>query len=450
MPAGTVAPLPAPRPEAAEPPAAGTVRRASPRPQPSPTAPSADRWWPAVLRVAAEDPVRKRPARRRARRCRDELAAPGTTSPARGRAGEAATTPRPACRRTRCPARGPPAARSPIRAQGWRAPCTTPPRTSPPSTRRSTTRTCRTRRGHPRRRPSSVRSARAGRGRPPGTCSTEVLPGDAAPSTRPGRRRRGPAQRGDGCRDHRRSLGVPTVVDAGPSILAVAAGTRLLLDGDAGTVASTSTRTPRASTGCGPPAAGAVALERDLGLRSRGTASGSTFSRTWRHRRRRRRWSRAPRASGSAHGVPVPHRDELPGEDEQAEAYVAVARELAGARSSSARSTSAPTSRCALPKGPKPTRSWAAAASGCSSPGRAARRATARRAADRGGASGQGHVPDGRDDRRGPRGPPALDEARRARIDPPLEVGVMVEVPAVAVDAERFARELDFPLDRDE
>jgi len=39
----------------------------------------------------------------------------------------------------------------------------------------------------------------------------------------------------------------------------------------------------------------------------------------------------------------------------------------------------------------------------------------------------------------------ALDEARRALgIDPPLEVGVMVEVPAVAVDAERFARELDF------
>jgi multiphosphoryl transfer protein len=39
----------------------------------------------------------------------------------------------------------------------------------------------------------------------------------------------------------------------------------------------------------------------------------------------------------------------------------------------------------------------------------------------------------------------ALDEARRdLGIDPPLEVGVMVEVPAVAVEAERFARELDF------
>jgi multiphosphoryl transfer protein len=39
----------------------------------------------------------------------------------------------------------------------------------------------------------------------------------------------------------------------------------------------------------------------------------------------------------------------------------------------------------------------------------------------------------------------ALDQARGALgIDPPLEVGVMVEVPAVAVQAERFARELDF------
>jgi phosphoenolpyruvate-protein kinase (PTS system EI component) len=39
----------------------------------------------------------------------------------------------------------------------------------------------------------------------------------------------------------------------------------------------------------------------------------------------------------------------------------------------------------------------------------------------------------------------ALDEARaQLGIDPPLEVGVMVEVPAVAVQAERFAAELDF------
>jgi phosphoenolpyruvate-protein kinase (PTS system EI component) len=38
-----------------------------------------------------------------------------------------------------------------------------------------------------------------------------------------------------------------------------------------------------------------------------------------------------------------------------------------------------------------------------------------------------------------------LDEEReRLRIDPPLEVGIMVEVPSVAVQAERFAREVDF------
>jgi phosphoenolpyruvate-protein kinase (PTS system EI component) len=40
----------------------------------------------------------------------------------------------------------------------------------------------------------------------------------------------------------------------------------------------------------------------------------------------------------------------------------------------------------------------------------------------------------------------ALLDAERAAlgVEPPLEVGVMVEVPAVAVGAERFAREADF------
>jgi multiphosphoryl transfer protein len=40
----------------------------------------------------------------------------------------------------------------------------------------------------------------------------------------------------------------------------------------------------------------------------------------------------------------------------------------------------------------------------------------------------------------------ALLDAERAALalDPPLEVGVMVEVPAVAIAAERFAREADF------
>jgi phosphoenolpyruvate-protein kinase (PTS system EI component) len=38
-----------------------------------------------------------------------------------------------------------------------------------------------------------------------------------------------------------------------------------------------------------------------------------------------------------------------------------------------------------------------------------------------------------------------LDESRLTLgIDPPLEVGIMVEVPAVAVQAERFAAEVDF------
>ena len=44
-----------------------------------------------------------------------------------------------------------------------------------------------------------------------------------------------------------------------------------------------------------------------------------------------------------------------------------------------------------------------------------------------------------------------LDEERAALgIDPPLEVGIMVEVPAVAVAAERFAARGGLLLDRDE
>ena len=66
----------------------------------------------------------------------------------------------------------------------------------------------------------------------------ELLPGDAA--TLDPAQVAGVATAHGGATGHAaiiaRSLGVPTVVGAGPAILAVPAGTRLLLDGDAGTI----------------------------------------------------------------------------------------------------------------------------------------------------------------------------------------------------------------------
>ena len=66
----------------------------------------------------------------------------------------------------------------------------------------------------------------------------ELLPGDAA--TLDPDRVAGVATAHGGATGHAaiiaRSLGVPTVVGLGPSLLAVPEGTPLLLDGDAGTV----------------------------------------------------------------------------------------------------------------------------------------------------------------------------------------------------------------------
>ena len=141
-------------------------------------------------------------------------------------------------------------------------------------------------------------------------------------------------------------------------------------------------------------------------------------------------------------------RPQLPDEDEQAETLRRDrrARSTAG-RSSCARSTPAPTSRCRrCPCRPRPTRSSACAAS-ASTLERPEILATQLRAILRVAAEHPvkamlpmvatlGEVRAAR---------ALLDEARAATgIDAPLELGIMVEVPAAALTAAHLAAHVDF------
>ena len=283
----------------------------------------------------------------------------------------------------------------------------------------------------------------------------ELLPGDAAtldPDQR--RRRRDRARRGDRPRgDHRPLARRADRRRAGP----VAAGRSGGHAAPARRGRGHRPRRPRPGGRRAPPAAVRSrrraprrrARARRGARRDAGRRGHRRRSRTWAtSTAHRRRSSRAPRASGccgrsscSSTATSCPTRTSRPRPTRPWRAG------SEGARSSSARSTSAPTSRCVrCPRSPRPTRSWDAEASGCSSRGAtcssAQLRAVLRTAAEHPVkvmfpmVATIGEVRAAR---------AALDEARRdLGIDPPLEVGVMVEVPAVAVDAERFARELDF------
>ena len=142
-------------------------------------------------------------------------------------------------------------------------------------------------------------------------------------------------------------------------------------------------------------------------------------------------------------------RDELPDEDEQARGLRDRSRAALGGRPLIIRTLDVGADKPLpfLPQEPEANPFLGAAASGSRSRGpTCCARSCAPSLRVGGGAPGQGHVPDGRDARRGPRGAggPRRGARRDLGIDPPLEVGVMVEVPAVAVAAERFAREVDF------
>jgi multiphosphoryl transfer protein len=282
----------------------------------------------------------------------------------------------------------------------------------------------------------------------------ELLPGDAA-TLDPGRVA-GVATAHGGATGHAaiiaRSLGVPTVVGLGPSLLAVAEGTPLLLDGDAGTVRvdpdPAAAERHRAQSAAAD-ARHAVALEHAAGPAvTRDGVTIDVFANLG-------DIDGAPAAvEQGAEGVGLLRteflfldRNELPDEDEQAEAYATVARGLGG-RPLIIRTLDVGADKPlrALPQEPEanPFLGRRGIRLQLARPDllTAQLRAVLRTAADHPVkvmfpmVATIGEVRAAR---------AALDEARRdLGIDPPLEVGVMVEVPAVAVEAERFARELDF------
>jgi phosphocarrier protein FPr len=249
-----------------------------------------------------------------------------------------------------------------------------------------------------------------------------------------------------------RSLGVPTVVGLGPSLLAVAGATRLLLDGDAGTVlvdpdpealarhearaAAAAQRHARAEAHAAEPAVTRDGTRIEV-VANLGDGAGA---------------EQAVRLGAEGVGLlrsefQFLDRDELPGEDEQAEAYGRIAGALGGR----------PLIIRTLDVGAdKPLRAVPQDTEANPFLGRRGLRlqlarpelltpqlrAIVRTAAEHPVkimfpmVATLGEL-------RAVRG--ALDDARAALgLDPPLEVGVMVEVPAVAVQAERFAAELDF------
>jgi phosphocarrier protein FPr len=282
----------------------------------------------------------------------------------------------------------------------------------------------------------------------------ELLPGDAA--TLDPEQVAGVATAHGGATGHAaiiaRSLGVPAVVGLGAALLALPAGTRLLLDGEAGTVL-VEPEPQAAREHAERAAAAAERRSRALGRAGEAavTADGTRIEVV----------ANLGDVGGAARAVELGaegvgllrseflflDRAELPGEDEQAEAYGEVARALDGR----------PLIIRTLDVGAdKPLRAVPQEPEANPFLGRRGIRlqlarpellATQLRAVLRTAAEHPVKVmfpmvatlAEVRAARA------ALDEARAALgIDPPLEVGVMVEVPAVAVQAERFAAELDF------
>ena len=249
-----------------------------------------------------------------------------------------------------------------------------------------------------------------------------------------------------------RSLGVPTVVGLGTELLAVPDGTRVLLDGDAGTVRVD----PDPEAAARHEAASAAAAARhDEALAHAAEPAVTRDGTTIEVFANLGDVTGAEGAVGlGAEGVGLLRteflfldRDELPDEDEQAEAYATVARGLAG-RPLIIRTLDVGADKPlrALPQEPEanPFLGRRGIRLQLARPELLAAqlRAVLRTAAEHPVkvmfpmVATIGEVRAAR---------AALDEARAALgIDPPLEVGIMVEVPAVAVQAERFARELDF------
>jgi phosphocarrier protein FPr len=249
-----------------------------------------------------------------------------------------------------------------------------------------------------------------------------------------------------------RALGIPAVVGLGPAILAVAEGAALVLDGDQGAVivepdaevAETYERrreAARARREAARERAGEPAVTRD-GRRIEVAANLGSPAEA------------AGAVAQGADGVGLLRteflfldRATLPGEDEQAEALKEIATALDG-RPLIVRTLDVGADK-PLPSVPQPPEAnpflgRRGIRLGLAEPDllRVQLRAVLRVAAEHPlkvmfpMVATLGEVRAAR---------ALLDEEReRLGIDPPLEVGIMVEVPSVAVQAERFAREVDF------
>jgi phosphocarrier protein FPr len=250
-----------------------------------------------------------------------------------------------------------------------------------------------------------------------------------------------------------RAFGIPAVVGLGPALLATADGTPLVLDGDAGTVAvdpgadalaaaARRAEDERRAAGERRERAAAPAHTRD-GRRIEVAANIGTVAEA------------ASAVAEGAEGVGLLRteflflgRDDAPDEEEQHAALAAVADALDG-RPLVIRTLDVgadkPLPFLAQDPEANPFLGRRGIRLALAEPAifRAQLRAILRVAAEHENVKVMFPMVAALDELRAARA--MLDDERAALgLDPPLEVGIMVEVPAVAVAAERFAREADF------
>jgi phosphocarrier protein FPr len=250
-----------------------------------------------------------------------------------------------------------------------------------------------------------------------------------------------------------RGLGIPAVVGLGPALLGAADGTPLVLDGDAGTVLVD----PGADALADAETRAAEQEQRAAERRARATAPATT--RDGRRIEVAANLGAVDEAAAAvalgAEGVGLLRteflylgRDDAPSEDEQYEALSAVAAALEG-RPLVVRTLDVgadkplPFVTQAPEDNPFLGRRGIRLALAFPDLLRPQLRAVLRVAAEHDGVKLMFPMVAALHELRAARA--LLDEERAALgVDPPLEVGVMVEVPAIAVAAERFAPEVDF------
>jgi multiphosphoryl transfer protein len=250
-----------------------------------------------------------------------------------------------------------------------------------------------------------------------------------------------------------RAFGIPAVVGLGPALLEAADGTALVLDGDAGTVTVDPDRDALAA------AERRAEEERHAAAERRERAAAPAHTADGRRIEVAANLGAVAEAAGAvaegAEGVGLLRteflflgREDAPGEDEQHAALAAVAEALAG-RPLVIRTLDVgadkPLPFLAQDPEANPFLGRRGIRLALAEPAvfRAQLRAILRVAAEHENVKVMFPMVAALDELRAAK---AMLDAERAALglDPPLEVGIMVEVPAVAVAAERFAREADF------